>query len=115
MNYYLHPRRLVAFIVSLGPLMAGAAFLDIVDWTFSSVAVLGLGTYFLAPVSYRLLTPRNPDMILLSLALMFLVVVIVYETWCRVVGVEPFEMSYNLMLCGPIYYLAGFVFEEVGK
>jgi hypothetical protein len=46
---------------------------------------------------------------------MFLVVVIVYETWCRVVGVEPFEMSYNLMLCGPIYYLAGFVFEEVGK
>lgn len=111
MSYYLHPRRLTWLAIGTTFLLVVSFGYDIPDWTWDLSLIMAGLTYFLAPISWRLMRTGDPDCLIVSIAIAYFVVQVVYDVYCWATGIPPVEMWINLAISGTMYYAMGFVLD----
>jgi len=118
---YLQPWKLASLFVGLALLIAGSFYYQMDDWTISLSLVMGLLTYYCAPISYHQLRSGTFMGGLIAVVLGWLVVDGSYTFWNTLMG-DPiyregqwFASALLYATCAILWGRNGTLREELGR
>lgn len=108
MREYLRPWKLATFSIGMAWLVWGAYYYQYADWDLGVSIVMGVLTYFLAPVSVRIVWERNWIQLPLAIFFGWLCVDGSYVAWHALAGNEMLrEDQWQTSLC--LFLICGFL------
>ena len=108
MREYLRPWKLITLSIGMAWLIWGTYYYQFSDWDLGVSLVMGILTYFLAPVSVRIIWERNWSQLPLAIFYSWLCVDGSYWLWHTLAGNEMLRADqWQTSLC--LFLICGFL------